>query len=362
MRQAKLRRIGHKLGVALRPNAMGQLYRRSWAQAWRSGKAGAAILVYHRIADSDLDPQLMCVSPANFTEHLAAIRAHYHAVPLTELVRRLARGESVAGMVVITFDDGYVDNLHGAKPLLARQDTPATVFATADHIGATTEFWWDELERLLLTPHQLPEQLVLDIDRGRHEWRLNGDASVDASAHRAWTVLDRAAPTERHRIYLWLCTFLNTLTYEEQQRVLAQLQAWAGAEPRGRDSHRTMTAAELNQLIDGGLIDVGGHTVTHPVLSRLSFDEQMAEIKRGKDRLEEVVGRRVASFAYPYGAITDYKGETVRAVRACGFDHAVSTFADTVRATSDPFQLPRFTVRNWSGEQFAHSLREWIGG
>jgi peptidoglycan/xylan/chitin deacetylase (PgdA/CDA1 family) len=74
--------------------------------------------------------------------------------------------------VVITFDDGYADNLHNAKPLLERYDIPATVFVTTGHIGHEREFWGDELDRLLLQPSTLPELLGLSINGSPYQWEL----------------------------------------------------------------------------------------------------------------------------------------------------------------------------------------------
>src|SRR5206468_2122855 len=122
-------------------------------------QTGAIILTYHRIADPDSDPLLLSVSPSCFADHLNVIRKHYRAISLQDLVQRLTRRETLSGLVAVTFDDGYADNLQRAKPMLERYEVPATVFVASDAVGRVTEFPWDELERLLLQPGEVPQTL-----------------------------------------------------------------------------------------------------------------------------------------------------------------------------------------------------------
>jgi peptidoglycan/xylan/chitin deacetylase (PgdA/CDA1 family) len=97
------------------------------------------------------------------------------------------------------------------------------------------------------------------------------------------------------------------------------------------------------------------------VLSRLPSDSQRAEIQGSKARLEEILGRNVNSFAYPYGLNSDYCAETIRTVRESGFGCAMSSSEDNVWQGSDLFQLPRRIAFDWDGEQFERKLRQWFG-
>ena len=115
-------------------------------------------------------------------------------------------------------------------------------------------------------------------------------------------------------------------------------------------------------MAKGRLVDIGAHTVTHPVLSLLPPAAQQAEIQGSKARLEEILGRPVTSFAYPYGLRSDYSAETVTVVKQAGFDCASSSYEDNVWRGSDRFQLPRRIVFDWDGEQFGRKLIQWLGG
>ena len=106
-------------------------------------------------------------------------------------------------------------------------------------------------------------------------------------------------------------------------------------------------------------MEIGAHTATHPVLSMIGIEEQKAEIEISKRRLEHVTGGPITSFAYPFGSLSDYQAQTIRAVAEMGFDCACSTFADVVTDAADRFQLPRFTIRDWSGAQLRERLDAW---
>jgi peptidoglycan/xylan/chitin deacetylase (PgdA/CDA1 family) len=87
---------------------------------------------------------------------------------------------------------------------------------------------------------------------------------------------------------------------------------------------------------------------------------QLDEILKSKARLEEILGHSTASFAYPFGGRRHYTEETVIAVRRAGFEWACSNFAGIVRSGTDRWQLPRFLVRDWDGDEFARNLKGWL--
>jgi peptidoglycan/xylan/chitin deacetylase (PgdA/CDA1 family) len=366
----KLRRWRKKLGILLRPNALGMAWRRSAAAKIHRrtrtpgslARCDGVILMYHRVASPASDPQLLCVTPPRFAEHLAVIQERFRVIPLRELVRRSYAGESLRGIAAITFDDGYADNLHHARPVLERFGVPATVFVASGYVGGSAEFWWDELERLLLQPGTLVPALHLQVAGHHYTWDLNADARYETAAferHRSWNVQQRITPTRRHALYRCLHTLLFMLTSAQREDVLDQLRTWANRERHGRPTHLPLTEDETVALAKDGLVEIGAHTVTHPVLSMLPIAEQKAEIAVSKARLQHIIGQPVASFAYPYGTLSDYKAETVKAVEQLGFECACSTFPNVVTSGRERFQLPRFTVRDWNGDELRRHLQAW---
>lgn len=326
---------------------------------------GALILLYHRVADLASDPQSLCVTLLHFAEHLEILKDRARPMRLQQLAQTIQDGNLPGRAVVVTFDDGYADNLHNAKPLLARFDIPATVFVTTGYMGREREFWWDELDRLLLQPGKLPETLHLSINGSTCRWEL-GDKThyreEDFLQHRGWNVLERDDPTPRQRLYRSLCQLLRPLPDGGRRKVLDELFAWAGAEPLCRPTHHPLSSDGVVSLGDGGLVEVGAHTVTHPVLSTLPPAAQRAEIEGSKVHLEQILGRSEMSFAYPYGSESDYTRETVAIVRDVGFVVACSNFGALAWRRTDPFELPRVLVRDWDGETFARRLESWFSG
>jgi len=315
--------------------------------------------MYHRVTELPDDPYLLAVKPKHFAEQLEVIRRYGFPMPLRQMVEALQDGKVPKRGIVVTFDDGYADNLYSAKPLLERYDIPATVFVTTGHVGHPCEFWWDELDRVLLQPGKLPPRLELSLDGRAWQWELGEAATyttADYQRDRTWHIEREDDPTPRHRLHRSLYQLLHNLTERDKQQLLGNLRKWAGAEPIGRPTHRTLSHHELVHLAEGGLIEVGAHTVTHPMLSALSVVEQRDEIRRSRAHLEGILNRPVTSFAYPHGS---YTKETLAVVREAGFACASSSEPDAVRTNADCFQLPRIVVRDWDRETFTRWLRRW---
>jgi len=332
---------------------------RRWARRmWLAGQPKCLILGYHRVADLSSDPQLLSVTPQHFVEHLEHVRRHYQPMTLVEISCALAAGRVPRRALVITFDDGYADNLRNAKRILEQYDIPATVFVTTGYVGQDREFWWDELEKLLLLSEKLPERLELNINEERHEWRLDEHRAAGTWNDR-WNVTMEPCPSPSHEAYRCLHRLLRPLEDRKRQQVLTKLARWAEVSRNGRPDYLALDSDELKMLGNDGLVEIGSHTMTHPVLSEQATDIQQTEIIQSKQYLEEILGRRVDVFSYPYGGAADVGDDTIQLVREAGYKVACANFAAAVTSRSDPYWLPRFLVRDWDGDEFARRLRGW---
>lgn len=322
------------------------------------------ILLYHRVARVDPDPWMLCVTPEHFAEHLDVLRRQGLAMSLKQLTRALHKGRIPRRAVVVTFDDGYADNLLTAAPLLQEYEVPATVFVATGYVGHEREFWWDELERLFLQPGSLPDTLRLSVDGKTFEWELHDSAHYGEAAyndHRHWKPWHKDSPGPRQSIYHSLWQLMHPMSEPKRLKMREEMLAWAGSRPMVRPTHRTLSREEVMLLARGGLVDVGAHTVTHPMLSALPERAQREEIQRSKAYLEDVLNQAVSSFAYPYGRECDYTDETVAIVRQAGFDCACTTSAGLVGGRADLHRLPRIQAQDVDGEVFARQLAEWFG-
>jgi peptidoglycan/xylan/chitin deacetylase (PgdA/CDA1 family) len=299
------------------------------------------ILLYHRVALLDIDPLMLSVTPQHFAEHLEVIRQSYQPLPLQALANctHMPRFGTKPG-IVVTFDDGYADNLYQAAPLLEDRHLPATVFITSGSLGQ--EFWWDRLEHLLHPSNMLPSSLQLEVDGCPYTWESLG-----------------TSPEAHQELFYEIFYILRPLPHTERQRALSELALWAGISPAIRDSHRALTSEEVRQLGASESVEIGAHTITHPVLATLPSDIQSMELSQSRLHLEQVSGRSVHSLAYPFGTRVDTNQTTIELAQEAGFLLACANVKGSVRPGTNPYFLPRYVVRDWDGEQFARQLRVW---
>lgn len=319
------------------------------------------VLLYHRVIKLRSDPQLLSVTPQHFAEHLEVLRHYAKPMSLKELTSALQEDKLPRRGVVITFDDGYLDNLQYAKPLLERYDIPATVFITAGQLDRKSEFWWDELERLLLQPTRLPSTLSLTIDGKNCEWDISPATEYTTEEHeqyRSWHIEQPGDPTQRHTLYRSIYQVFHSMYETDRRPIIEKLQKWSSADSVARASHRTLTADEVVILAKDGLIEVGAHTMTHPVLASLPVSRQQEEITQSKACLEGLLSQPVDSFAYPHGSYTE---ETISIVKDAGFKYACSSDTDAVWRRADPLKVPRAVVRDWDGDEFTQWIHGWFG-
>jgi len=183
-------------------------------RVWRRIHSQGLILLYHRVATLETDPQLLSATPEHFAEHLEYLSEQYNPITLVEMSLALKTGKIPDKSVVITFDDGYADNLLNAKPVLERYGIPATVFVTTGSVGSAKEFWWDDLERLLLLPDELPDRLELIINGKKWDWNLtekieNRPGKENETYLKSWNVTMASDPGPQYAVYRDLHRLLN---------------------------------------------------------------------------------------------------------------------------------------------------------
>jgi peptidoglycan/xylan/chitin deacetylase (PgdA/CDA1 family) len=324
------------------------------------------VLLYHRVGAAAVDPWALAVSPHHFSEHLEVLTGGT-VVSVSDIIKRLQGGPLLPGMTAITFDDGYAETVSIVRPLLERHGLPATFYVPTGAVNSPREFWWDELESLVLISKRLPLRLSLEIDGQPLDWESadqEPEPGTDEEQRRAqqWRAWEDPAPSPRHELYRELWRRCQRLTATSRERVLGDLRLWAGHSGPARPTHRTLTHNEVRDLASSRVADFGSHTVTHPALAALPLSEQRAEIETGKHGLEDLTGEPARTFAYPFGRRVDYSDETVRLVRRAGFEGACANFNGAIVEGVDPFQLPRLFVQDWDGDEFARLLASLTHG
>jgi peptidoglycan/xylan/chitin deacetylase (PgdA/CDA1 family) len=268
---------------------------------------GVAVLCYHGIRNA-ADPQLpfndLHVNTDVFEAHCRLISSACNPISLDDFRAALNSGRTLPPRpVIVTFDDGYRSVVDHALPSLERYRIPAAVFVCSEPVLRSRHFWFDTLCR------RDGEEAVLCAQRLPHD---------------EWRALTESISTP----------------YQENE------------------AHRPMTTAELVRLASSPLIEIGGHTLSHPTLAVASIDEQRREISGCRTALQNAVAQPVHAFAYPFGRFgTHYSLDTVTGVRNAGFDMAFTTEPSFHTCGSDPFQISRFVMLNAVDDvELAHRL------
>ena len=310
--------------------------------------ARCAILVYHRVATAQSDPLGLNVTPAHLAEQLEVIASEWRPLSLTDLTDTAGEhGMPAAGSLAVTFDDGYAGLEHHALTLLARYGVPATAFIVSGFVGG--EFWWERLDAAVRRGPDLPAHLDLELGGRRLRWS------------RDRVRLRRRSIAPRDELFYTLCRRLRNLAPGDRGRVLAQLAACSGAGGELEADQRPLSAEGLRRVAASGIVEIGGHTMTHPVLARLTAAEQYRECAGAKAALDALIGGEVTSFAYPYGGRTEYDASAVAAVRRAGYHRACANTQRPLGPGADVFELPRLIVGDWDGARFARRLEQWLG-
>ncbi|NUZ05150.1 polysaccharide deacetylase family protein [Piscinibacter koreensis] len=293
-----------------------------------SGRRGKLLIfIFHRVLARP-DPLLPSEpDAARFERIVSFVASNFNVLRLGDAVERLAMGSLPTASACITFDDGYADNFSVAAPILQRHRVPGTFFIATGYIDGG-RMWNDEvIEAVRASTGDRID--ATDVGLGEYLWH-------DAES--------RVAACER---------LLKDLKYFEPKRrreVARELAHRAGL-PAEADT--MMTPAQLRALADAGH-ELGGHTMTHPILATLSDAAAADEIGAGREQLAQWIGRPVESFAYPNGVPgVDYTVRDVGLVAKAGFRSAVSTRRGVATARSIIFELPRFSPWDRSMPKFA---------
>lgn len=321
----------------------------------------ALVLMYHRVAEPDTDSWDLAVSPAHFEQQLRVLQRLGTVISAAELAERLRSRKLKRRSIAITFDDGYLDNYLAARPLLVRYRLPATFFIVSDNVGLAQEFWWDELAGLLLLTEHLPASFSLLLpESGPLAADLRAEQHLTPALrqqHQLWRASETAPPTQRAALFYRLWAYLKPLPAPAQQRVLAQLRAWAGQPAQARPTHQSMALPQLRELSTHPLFTIGAHTATHPALASHPAAVQAHELAAGRQALHAAIGQPVDLVAYPYGS---HSGETAAIAAQLGFKAAFTTDARPVNYAAAMHTLGRFQVNNWDGNEFERQLKHWF--
>ncbi len=297
------------------------------------------ILLYHRVANVTSDPQMLCVTPDKFYDQMKFLKKNYNIISLSSINQLLKNHTIPRNSVVITFDDGYQDNLINAIPILEEHNLPATFFITSGYIGENKEFYQEALNRIFFLEKQIPKTLNIKVNQIEHQY-LELDQENQKKA--AYTALHKALRSEKN---------------DTRKSVIKELIDWSGACQKPLIDYKNLTFSEIKQISQKSLFEIGAHSVNHPVLSGLNENKQRVEIVNSKIHLEKIIEKDVTSFAYPYGTIDSYNVDTINILRENNFLLCCSNYSGLIDKNTSRYELPRFLVRDLTIEKFKPFLK-----
>ena len=278
------------------------------------GRNKLSILIYHQVLAA-ADPMRPSEPTAEvFDWQMRLLRDYFTPLSIDEALQHLKHNTLPANAVCVTFDDGYLNNLTVAQPILAKYAIPATVYV-ATGFSNGLNMWNDRL--IYLFADATRQQLTLD------------DSLVTLGD---WQ-------NRRSQAQQWL----KKLKYLPLNERLAKIEQFYLQNNATEQAPLMMTPAQVKQLAQCG-VTIGAHTINHPILKVLPEEQQQQEISRSKQQLEEWLGQSVQHFAYPNGVQgVDFDDTTTEIVIRSGFASAVVTNWGVSDANTAPHLLKRFT-------------------
>ncbi|MDD4914515.1 MAG: polysaccharide deacetylase family protein [Methylococcales bacterium] len=287
------------------------------------------ILIYHRVFD---EPDYMYQGEADkkeFSWQMQLLARYFNVLPLSEALRLQAEGRLPSRAVAVTFDDGYADNLYNALPILKENRLTATFFIASGFLDGG-RMWNDSIVEAI----RAAEGETLDL------------SGLELG------ICEIGTPEQKERLARKLVGEAKYKNLSEREDFIAAVLAATGAKP---DGDLMLTTAELLQLYHAGM-EIGGHTVSHPILKTLSDAEALSEIATNKKILEEKLGTTLKVFAYPNGKIgIDFLPKHAELVKSLGYEGAVSTEWGVNSPRTDRWRLARFTP--WDKKPYKFLLR-----
>jgi peptidoglycan/xylan/chitin deacetylase (PgdA/CDA1 family) len=303
-------RLNHLEASAFSTRWRGALARSRLVRALGPWTGLATCLMYHRVCPDQTEHDHMIegfapnrelsVTVSAFDEQMAFVARHFNCLSLPEAIEQLACGKLPERSLIVTFDDGYLDNLTLALPILRRHAVPATVYIATGMIGTIGLPWWYELEELIAT---------------RDEIDIHWD-----NQHLRFSTIQAAA---KDQAFDMLDSMLKLMTPADQAEFMGLLRN--GLIKRMQQDHQFMSRRELIELASDPLITIGAHTHHHLPLSSLNPIRLRHEMLHSKALLEAWLKRSVEHLAYPFGGQGQASDREFKAAAELGFSSAVTT-------------------------------------
>jgi len=296
------------------------------------------VLLYHGVSEGLENESIVRdyrekhISKVVFEKQVRYLRKHFNVITLQKAFDYLKTDSLPLRSVVITFDDGYLDNYTKAFPILTLFGASATIFPVTDFVNKKDFLWVDVLEYIIDTTTAASVEL-----------NINGENHT----------LFFKTIEDKKRSDAWLRDRLKHIPDRKRHNILDELINRTAVEKdsmKGIQLYASFNWDQMREMSEAG-IEFGGHTITHPILSRVEPKELEKEVGESKNEMEVELGKAINFFAYPNGQSSDYNEQVIESVKKAGFKAALTTNFGFNTTKTDLFQLKRMTVdasKSWS--------------
>ena len=225
--------------------------------------------------------------------------------------------------IVITFDDGYIDNFLHAYPLLKKLGTPFTIYVCNDFPEKKAVLWWYMLEDYILRNDEV-------------KW-------VDANGEK---IFNASSMEEKGNLFLKIRMLLLERSDAEIRHLLNELMGFSDQTIVDYAHKSTLSWGQINQMASDPLVTIGSHTVSHKPLSKLDHNQAKNEMVYSKKQIEEKIGKEVLHFAYPFGSHNEYGNREIKLAAECEFKTSVTLKQGNIFMSyrNHPHHLPRIPL------------------
>lgn len=306
-------------------------------------KQCGVVFMLHRFKDAPFAPAGH--ETAVLRRGLSYIRRKRHRIlPLEDLLRLAAEGRPIPDRAVaFTIDDGYAEQAEIASPVFAEFDCPVTTFVTTGFLDAQLWFWWDQIEYVF--SQTMVARLTVRLGERILEY------SLDTANARASAIADFTARCK-------------SVSNDLKLHAIKCLAHAAGVElpDKAPSRYAPMTWDQLRGCERRGMT-FGPHTVTHPILSRVSAEQSRWELIESWRRLRDEASRPVPIFCYPNGGTADYSDREIATLRELGFLGAVVGSEGFVSANvMRQHRASAFMTRRFPFPDDMPHLMQWVSG
>lgn len=278
-----------------------------------------AVLMYHRIIDSEYNFWKLNVSPKTFEQHIRYISKNYKVLRLEDEWCDIVKVDQK--YVVITFDDGYVDNYRFALPILEKYHVPATIFVSTDLIDTDEMYWWDELEKIFIVDNYIGEFMFGGVSYKITDSKCNENICL----------------TIRNRI--------KNMLPSKRKECMSELRFALGLRQSQTSTLRCMNTQELSRMAASPYVTIGGHTKSHLSMGSAHPKELLrSEIEESLSILAKKIGKKIDVFAYPFGGAEDRCDMADQILLECGIKKSLLVKDGNINVNDSMYNMPRHMI------------------